>query len=253
MGGLSHPFLRRKEGREVNFPRPSPCGRAKTRARGDQQTMDSVAVRAEVFAVYNKRREDFLAGEQGDQAWNDYLEEREDVAFALSEGGDGEADDARERLEAYRGREAASIAHNAALAAQEARDAEARELAALKVANLPGGGLLRVGPGEEVSGSFVARGDVLQPGGSAAEEALPSAPSTSGANDGGAIIGGDTTTIDQLASASHITPDESLGPAELAERQRMRHRAGGYSVKLHKRRNLEEAMAAINMLLLEVP
>lgn len=192
-------------------------------------------MRAEVFAVYNKRRGDFPIGDDGTRAWNDYLEEREDVAFALSEGDDVEADEARERLEAYRSREAASIAHNAALAAQEARDAEVRE--GLETAGLvPGQG----GAGEPTSGgeitSLCAREEEGAPLDAAAR--APSAPGHGDASSGGAVDGGGATT----------TLDENLG---LAERMRMRHRAGGYSVKLHRRRNLEEAMAAINMLLLE--
>ena len=82
----------------------------------------AMRIRTRVMAVYNLREEDFETADQ----WNDYLEEREDVAFSLVEGVD--AARAEARLQAYTRDNADSIAKYQAQRAEEEAGDEARRM-----------------------------------------------------------------------------------------------------------------------------
>ncbi|KFM23826.1 CDK-activating kinase assembly factor MAT1 [Auxenochlorella protothecoides] len=88
----------------------------------DPQLRRALQFRARVEGIFNKREEDF----ESKQEYDDYLEEREDIIFNLSEGIDVKANEAR--VEAYR------LANADAIAAADARRAEeVRREAALEL------------------------------------------------------------------------------------------------------------------------
>ena len=106
----------------ANGPQQCPipgCQRTLRGHRFREQTFDDlrvereVDIRKRVASVFNKREEDF----EDLRAYNDYLNDVEDITFNLIEGVD--VDESNERLESYRTKHADEIATNQHLAKEE--------------------------------------------------------------------------------------------------------------------------------------
>lgn len=115
-------------------PAPCPvagCARTLRKARFRRQTFEDlkiereVDIRRRVAAVFNWREDEF----ETLRAWNNYLEEVENLTWNLLQGVD--VRETEKKLEAYRRQHEAGIKQNAALESRETADAEAH-LAAQK-------------------------------------------------------------------------------------------------------------------------
>jgi CDK-activating kinase assembly factor MAT1 len=103
------------------------CNRTLRKHRFRTQTFEDIRVEREVdirkrvAQVFNKRQEDF----EDLRAYNDYLNDVEDITFNLVEGIDVE--DSNDRLEAYRTKHADEIANNQHIAQDENTSYEAHK------------------------------------------------------------------------------------------------------------------------------
>ena len=87
--------------------------RFRTQTFEDIRVEREIDIRKRVALVFNKREEDF----EDLRAYNDYLNDVEDITFNLVEGID--VDESNERLESYRTKHADEIANNQHLAKEE--------------------------------------------------------------------------------------------------------------------------------------
>lgn len=110
-------------------PAPCPvagCARTLRKARFRRQTFEDlkiereVDIRRRVAAVFNRREDEF----ETLRAWNNYLEEVENLTWNLLQGVD--VKETEQKLDAYRRQNEAGIKQNAALESRETADAEAR-------------------------------------------------------------------------------------------------------------------------------
>ncbi|KAM0795444.1 CDK-activating kinase assembly factor MAT1-domain-containing protein [Usnea florida] len=120
-------------------PAPCPlagCARTLRKARFRRQTFEDLAVEREVdvrrriASIFNRREDDF----ETLLAWNNYLEEVENLTWNLLQGVD--VPETERKLESYRRQNEHEIQHNAALESRETADTEAHFAAQKEAARL---------------------------------------------------------------------------------------------------------------------
>lgn len=98
----------------------------------DLATEREVDIRARVSRTFNRRQDDF----ESLRDWNDYLEQVEDLTFALVEGTPKEKTEAEEKLRRYGEANRGDIAQNGSLEVEETKRAMAAQAEAKQAARL---------------------------------------------------------------------------------------------------------------------